>query len=386
MERRHVKLSYGDFSSVVLKEFGTRHLFNRQVNIVFPSSDVLEDALSQLETTYYKANFSLSEAHEYASEITPCADDGDSYRSFLAVPDTDDCDDTWCIDQRGVLTLCISKILYEKLGLIGENQPIKNRSEQYFIHIPPSWLAATVESAAIRDREVKGLRIWDDIRTQAGLGRWQVVYHAMGTAVTPTHEVLKVKPHIERFTDVYVPIPALAPCPAETFKDIELEDEAQEWQDKANELFEWVGLACLGAQRLKANDRVDPYVSVYDPPSPSRIGNTTQLCWKGLLHPTFIQSLDMTSQSISSLLSRSESNDQRFIALSRHGYPRSPVASISTKANHGAKKASFRHPQLDSEDTSCLILTATHSEQSNRFGQVMMGESKNTKHWDASWI
>ena len=41
--------------------------------------------------------------------------------------------------------------------------------------------------------------------------------------------------------------------------------------------------------RLSANDRVDPFVALYDPPSPSRIGNVTHLRWRGLLSPSFVQ-------------------------------------------------------------------------------------------------
>jgi len=43
--------------------------------------------------------------------------------------------------------------------------------------------------------------------------------------------------------------------------------------------------------RLHANDRVDPFVAVYDPPSPSYIGEITHLQWKGLLSPAFVQNI-----------------------------------------------------------------------------------------------
>ena len=41
--------------------------------------------------------------------------------------------------------------------------------------------------------------------------------------------------------------------------------------------------------RLKANDRVDPYVAVYEPLAPSHIGDVTCITWTGFLHPSFIQ-------------------------------------------------------------------------------------------------
>lgn len=43
--------------------------------------------------------------------------------------------------------------------------------------------------------------------------------------------------------------------------------------------------------RLHANDRVDPYVALYEPPTASRVGNVVHLQWKGLLSPDFVQSM-----------------------------------------------------------------------------------------------
>ena len=40
-------------------------------------------------------------------------------------------DDVWCVDPHGVLTLSVSKETYERLGLIGQKLPFKNRVEQY---------------------------------------------------------------------------------------------------------------------------------------------------------------------------------------------------------------------------------------------------------------
>lgn len=43
--------------------------------------------------------------------------------------------------------------------------------------------------------------------------------------------------------------------------------------------------------RLDANDSVDPYVAVYSPPTPSRIGTLTHIRWTGLLSPVFVQNV-----------------------------------------------------------------------------------------------
>ena len=43
--------------------------------------------------------------------------------------------------------------------------------------------------------------------------------------------------------------------------------------------------------RLRINDKPDPYVAVYTPPSPSRTGDLVHVRWTGLLGPAFVQSV-----------------------------------------------------------------------------------------------
>ena len=41
--------------------------------------------------------------------------------------------------------------------------------------------------------------------------------------------------------------------------------------------------------RLKAYDRVDPYIALHECPSPSYVGDLVHLRWEGLIHPGFVQ-------------------------------------------------------------------------------------------------
>ena len=43
--------------------------------------------------------------------------------------------------------------------------------------------------------------------------------------------------------------------------------------------------------RLQANDRVDPYVAVYEAPSPASIADVTHIRWKGLMDNSFVRSV-----------------------------------------------------------------------------------------------
>ena len=74
--------------------------------------------------------------------------------------------------------------------------------------------------------------------------------------------------------------------------------QQKDWKENIAELFEWVGMACLGSERyayvckkssgrsdtrrrLQANDRTDPYVALYDIPEPRSVGIVTHVRWRG---------------------------------------------------------------------------------------------------------
>ena len=57
---------------------------------------------------------------------------------------------------------------------------------------------------------------------------------------------------------------------------------------------------CIVVGRLAANDRVDPYVAVYESPTPSKVGDVTHLRWRGLLASTFVQTIIDTAMCAAS--------------------------------------------------------------------------------------
>jgi ribonuclease P/MRP protein subunit RPP40 len=120
-----------------------KSLTSPQLDIVFPASDELEKALASVQPTHRKKRCTLSEFLDFASSSA----DGYAHipngatetlknrlvlhSNVIALPSTSECDDTWCIDPRGVLTLCVSKSLYEQLGLVGKRLSFKGCPEQY---------------------------------------------------------------------------------------------------------------------------------------------------------------------------------------------------------------------------------------------------------------
>lgn len=113
--------------------------------MIFPSSDVLESALSTLWTRYRKGKVKLSElvndAGPFADVISNperCGLIASVRRQLLTMAfsgfvmlSKEKNDDVWCIDPRGVLTLSVSKDTYERLGLVGKKLPFKTHADQH---------------------------------------------------------------------------------------------------------------------------------------------------------------------------------------------------------------------------------------------------------------
>lgn len=71
-----------------------------------------------------------------------------------ALPIQRDADDTWCVDPRGILTLCVSKSLYEQLGLVGTKLPFKGCPERHGASIFTEALRAHGHTSTVRRRAV----------------------------------------------------------------------------------------------------------------------------------------------------------------------------------------------------------------------------------------
>ncbi|KAI8978420.1 ribonuclease P [Pilobolus umbonatus] len=101
-------------------------------------------------------------------------------------------------------------------------------------------------------------------------------------------EIIKkeMKAEYETLTDINIPTLEAMAYP------ITQKPQEDEWSDQALEALEWIGLAQLKAKRIKVNDKVDPFVSVYRSPSPFLSDNRgTIVRWKGLIPAQFIQNI-----------------------------------------------------------------------------------------------
>ncbi|KAF9466137.1 ribonuclease P 40kDa subunit-domain-containing protein [Collybia nuda] len=354
LERRRLKIVTGVLpsNSTKLAYLGASHPFTQQVDVIFPSSDDLESALSVLGTRYGKGKVKLS---DLINDAGPFSDVLSNPESGFAMLGKEQNDDVWCIDPRGLLTLSVSKDTYERLGLVGRKLPFKTHADRRVISLS---MKKGAESVANKARRNTALELWDKRRDEAGVGPWDVFYCVKVPMPNPVDSRSEdVKCQVTKLVDVRIPqIQSLPPRPSNSSSSTS--DDEEDWSSELGALFEWVGMATLGSQRLSANDRVDPYVSVYNCPTPSYVGSITRLRWTGFLGPDFVQSIVDTALTQAATLPGGPATNSPFISITSHALSSSPVSYISPSTHSGTVtplETHLRVSRADGEDTWCLL-------------------------------
>ncbi|KAF8632915.1 hypothetical protein AX15_001638 [Amanita polypyramis BW_CC] len=361
-ETPQVKTTPGTFASNKLSTLASSHPFTQRLEILFPENPALEFALAQNKACYAKGIYKLSELVENAEAFIHALE---SQSKFLMLSTEKNVDDAWCIDSRGIVTIFLSKETYEQFGIVGKQLPFKKRAKDE--RVVQFSLRKGTDTPGNAARRCTALTAWDKRREEEmGLSGWQVVYcrddpgtisHPLSSSENPNDvEVREVTSHVRKLQGVYVPGVKLRSFPSAS------EEESEEWNEEIHGLFEWVGMACLGSQRLNLNDRVDPYVALYEPP-PSKPGNLTHIQWQGLLCPAFVQGVIDT---VISFLDQPEHN-LPFVSIVGHSATKTPLAYISPKNTSLFPTASetLRVPKDDSEDSWCLYAKSRSTGEEN---------------------
>ncbi|KAH9479337.1 hypothetical protein JR316_0007927 [Psilocybe cubensis] len=357
-EKRRLKVTVGALPSSKIASLAASHPFSQQIDVVFPSDPRLVEALRGLEISYVRAKARLVDILHHADVFATSASESDP---VIVCSNEADEEDVWCVDPRGHLSLSVTAESYQRLGLLGQKLPFKNQSDRHVIDIP---LRKNAQSAANQAKQKKSLENWDERR-----GLWNVIYSANSTVSAPFQETttVPVQCEVQEFKDILVPTPSLSVRPEKSSTQRssggqptrdEIEDMIEDWDLRTQSLFEWVGMACLGAQRLRANDRVDPYVAVYEPLQPSQMQDVTHIRWRGLLSPGFVKRVIDT---VCSGLQGTISTNASFIAITCQALSSSPVSYIpyttsATGTLQTPPSVPLKLPRKEGEDTWSLII------------------------------
>lgn len=330
--RQHIQISTGALPSSKLHTLAAAHPFTQQLDVVFPAHPALHAALAALDTAYVTAHMPLARA--LALHDVTLLSAGAAH------------DDAWCLDARGVLTLHLAPPSYETLGLPGARQPFRGH-DAHTVVLPPR-----ARDAA--DPAARKVRAWDARRVEEGGAPWPVLYCGgdadatarAAAALGHTAQLRPVKAQTRVAPDLRLPAVALRARPphADTHA-------VADWEAEMRALFEWVGMAGLGAQRLRANDRADAYVAVYDAPAGAGAGAVAHVRWRGFLGPAFVQRvLDTVVRACAG------ADAPAFVALTAHACGAAPVGYVPP-GNGKDGKAPARVPRAEGEDAWCVVVT-----------------------------
>jgi ribonuclease P/MRP protein subunit RPP40 len=146
------------------------------------------------------------------------------------------------------------------------------------------------------ERIKTAIHTFDNIYREQTGGQWDVL---LSSPLLASSSMYSVRPQ-QRTQSHSAPIVHLSAKPKDPYASLE-------WEENIHALFEWTGMACLGSQRsvhiaddsksmwlsdptrLEVNDRVDQYVSTYEPPTPSAISHGAHLMWCGFMSPSHVQ-------------------------------------------------------------------------------------------------
>ncbi|KAN0130904.1 Ribonuclease P 40kDa (Rpp40) subunit domain containing protein, partial [Lactarius tabidus] len=333
-----------------------------QVDVVFPFDHELDAAFRELETDYRTSRAPLSEIYQ---TLHACSQDPDLSGDLHVASTGAFLPDAWS-SRDGSIALSACKETFEALGLPGVklSSHMAGAPEQYLINISMSAPTSNVRSHAfILDSFAR----WDRSREESGEGQWDFAFHTSkpdegtGPLSASRARLHKVRPTVQHLQNIRVPTSTLSPRPhvhptsarrigrhnLSQGEDVtsEIDDALQDWNEKANVYFEWVGMVNIGAQRLQANDRVDPYVAVYSAPTPYTIGDVVHMKWYGLLTPRFVQKIVDTAMYVTHYARHvAASSSVPLIGLTIHGSTEVPVLTPS------------RMPRSEGEDTVSVIL------------------------------
>ncbi|KAH8833045.1 ribonuclease P 40kDa subunit-domain-containing protein [Flagelloscypha sp. PMI_526] len=262
-------------------------------------------------------------------------------RETCILPSTSS-EDIWCIDNRDILALTVSKDTYQQLGVVGTQLPFKASVPHYTLRFSLLPNAETPANKARRDRAIQKL---DELRGRL----WDVFFalaeHFSSSTYIQDVTVHKIEPRVRISEDRWIPRMSLSPLHLKA-----TEEHQEDWNRDTASLLEWTALATLGSSRLSTFDKPDPYVSMYDPPEHSQPGEIVVISWKGFMSPNVIR---LILEPILALV------EVPLLAMTGHSYLYSPVTyiSMSKQAGNSIDATPRDTTEPHSEDTWTLLFT-----------------------------
>ncbi|RIA99709.1 ribonuclease P 40kDa subunit-domain-containing protein [Glomus cerebriforme] len=311
-----IKLEKSRHEQIILN-----HPFNNHLEIFFPSiisSEKITNLFSK-EFFYYKVDLPLSWFIE-RSFIQDYVKSGCVVA--LSLTEGIDITNVIALDSLGTLILNLTKDTYEELGLDGKPTEFGPSKQRFVVQINLK------EKSLIPGKKGYERIKWCFNNTLTKKFTFLISFIKSDTKQSSeidfpsSFNAKKILGKFD-FNNIFdhILIPDL-----KIIKNISNESQ---WRLDAIEIYDWIGLVSIQAQRIKSHDQVDPYISVYKPPEPYSDGNGSFIKCAGFIPSSTIKEL---FDSVSKFLQESEINIP-WVIINVWGFKDSPISW--NKYEHG---------------------------------------------------
>ncbi|KAJ3042839.1 Ribonuclease P protein subunit p40 [Rhizophlyctis rosea] len=262
-----------------------------------------------------------------------------------------DQDDVFALLPSGTLLLNVTKPTYEKLGLVGKPSQLSPKGERYQISVDIS--APSFKPTNKLYERVK----WCFEHTLPNTYDFYMSSIDSSTGALrdipfpPDANAKTISNPFTSHTEENVLIPPMSNLPLSFSSGI----DGAEDQETVLERLEWIGMVACGADRIRATDKVDPFISVYSTPEASTPGDVFIGTWTGFIPAK--QILDL----ITGLRDLIKQDSLPWAALLVSGFRDSPISW--RQSEHGyASNGENDYVLLVLPDGRCVVFQALGSE------------------------
>ncbi|KAJ2057756.1 hypothetical protein GGI17_005452 [Coemansia sp. S146] len=255
------------------------HAFNYRCMIIAPESADVGQLVKTHVNCYYRVTLKLSDLidpafiAEFVKKNTLIA---------LSLGRRIDTDDVFAIDGHGTLVLSVCKDTYESLGIVGAQAEVPlERGSRFVIKID-------LKAACMVPEKKYYQRIKAGFDTVLNEGiEFLIGYYDAETGGSLNFDVpgaTQCTPTVDEYTVADALVPQLSELLAAKGK------AAEDWIERAQDVFEWVGLATLGSSQV-TSPVTDSEVCEYAVSEPYTKANLRVVSVSGMLSPMAISAI-----------------------------------------------------------------------------------------------
>jgi len=266
-----LKIEYNSFkkNEESLKQKNKIHPFNNKIEILIPTSKDISFDLNN-NKSYYVANIPLGSLLE--EDFINKYIKNEQFVAFSFKQRLDN-DDVFAIAD-GKLYMNLTKDTYTSLGLVGKSSEIPiNKQNRFVVEI--NLIESSFNSKGKLYKHVQ----W--CMTHTLTDKYQFLLYSSKEITLDDIKKYNIKKENTTHKNILIPSLKYITQPTKL---------SPIWCSHATDIFEWLGMLACQSKRVLGDYRVEPYYSVYKPPTPFKPGNIQSISFTGFIPKSFVKS------------------------------------------------------------------------------------------------